>query len=67
VSAYGASWTPHLQRTPFHPVQFPIVFFAMLVSTVPTSIIGQHFAMGVRPFWTPDQYSEPSVLYRLGT
>ncbi|KAI9442049.1 hypothetical protein BJY52DRAFT_1128667 [Lactarius psammicola] len=35
---------------------FPIVFFAMLFSTVPTSIIGQHFAMGVRPFWTPDQY-----------
>lgn len=35
---------------------FPIVFFAMLVSTVPMSIIGARFAMSVRPFWTPDQY-----------
>jgi uncharacterized protein (TIGR00245 family) len=35
---------------------FPIVFIAMLVSTVPMSILGARFAMGVRPFWTPDQY-----------
>jgi ABC-type iron transport system FetAB permease component len=35
---------------------FPIVFVAMLVSTVPMSILGAHFAMGVRPFWSPAQY-----------
>ena len=34
----------------------------MLVSTVPISMLGAHFAMGVRPFWTPDQYSEPCGL-----
>ncbi|KAH9033216.1 hypothetical protein EDB83DRAFT_2507875 [Lactarius deliciosus] len=34
----------------------PIVFLAMVVSTVPTSILGGRFAMGVNPFWTPDQY-----------
>ncbi|KAH9047058.1 hypothetical protein EDB84DRAFT_1463457 [Lactarius hengduanensis] len=34
----------------------PIVFLAMVVSTVPTSILGGRFAMGVSPFWTPDQY-----------
>jgi len=39
---------------------FPIVFIAMIVSTVPMSILGARFAMGVRPFWTPEQYSEPS-------
>ena len=37
--------------------QFAIVFVAMLVSTVPMSILGARFAMGIRPFWTPDQYS----------
>ncbi|KAN0132361.1 Uncharacterized protein family (UPF0014) domain containing protein [Lactarius tabidus] len=35
---------------------FLIVFVAMLVSTVPMSILGAHFAMSVRPFWKPDQY-----------
>jgi len=35
---------------------FPIVFLAMLVSTVPVSILGAHFAMEIRPFWTPYQY-----------
>ncbi|KAH8976575.1 hypothetical protein EDB86DRAFT_2967439 [Lactarius hatsudake] len=34
----------------------PIVFLAMVVSTVPTSILGGRFAMSVSPFWTPDQY-----------
>jgi len=43
-------------NTPVHTIQFPIVFIAMLVSTVPMSILGARFAMGVRPFWTPDQY-----------
>jgi len=35
---------------------FLIVLFAMLVSTVPISTVGAHFAMGVQPFWTPAQY-----------
>ncbi|KAH9980462.1 hypothetical protein BJV74DRAFT_779476 [Russula compacta] len=35
---------------------FPSVLFAMLVSTVPVSILGAHFAMRVAPFWTPDQF-----------
>ncbi|KAH9173650.1 hypothetical protein EDB89DRAFT_1956923, partial [Lactarius sanguifluus] len=34
----------------------PIVFLAMVVSTVPASVLGERFAMGVSPFWTPDQY-----------
>jgi hypothetical protein len=61
VSQYGASWTrtPHTD-TLVHTIQFPIVFVAMLVSTVPMSILGAHFAMGVRPFWSPAQYSESS-------
>lgn len=30
----------------------------MLFSTVPVSLIGAQFAMNVRPFWTPDQFSQ---------
>ncbi|THH17902.1 hypothetical protein EW146_g2992 [Bondarzewia mesenterica] len=36
--------------------RFPAVLFAMLFSTIPTSILGVHFAMGIRPFWRPEQY-----------
>jgi hypothetical protein len=42
--------------TPSHLSQFPAVLVAMLVSTIPISILGVHFAMDVAPFWTPEQY-----------
>ncbi|KAH9970565.1 UPF0014-domain-containing protein [Lactifluus volemus] len=35
---------------------FPAVLAAMLVSTIPASILGARFAMDVAPFWSPDQY-----------
>ncbi|KAI0707293.1 UPF0014-domain-containing protein [Earliella scabrosa] len=35
---------------------FPSVLLGMLGSTIPVSIIGIRFAMGVQPFWTPEQY-----------
>ncbi|KAF8268469.1 UPF0014-domain-containing protein [Lactarius quietus] len=35
---------------------FLIVLLAMLCSTVPISVLGARFAMGVHPFWTPAQY-----------
>ncbi|KAI0267831.1 UPF0014-domain-containing protein [Gloeopeniophorella convolvens] len=35
---------------------FLVVLLAMLVSTIPTSILGARFAMGVTPFWKPEQY-----------
>ncbi|KAI0248908.1 UPF0014-domain-containing protein [Lactifluus subvellereus] len=35
---------------------FPAVLAAMLVSTIPTSILGARFAMGIVPFWRPEQY-----------
>jgi hypothetical protein len=38
--------------------QFPAVLAAILVSTIPVSILGTHFAMEVVPFWTPEQYRE---------
>lgn len=38
--------------------QFPLVLTSLLAGTVPISILGTNFAMGVRPFWLPDQYSE---------
>lgn len=34
----------------------------MLLSTIPVSIIGTRFAMGVEPFWTPAQYSKSANL-----
>lgn len=42
------------QRT--HKYMWISVFFAMFVSTIPVSVIGTRFAMGVEPFWTPEQY-----------
>jgi len=35
---------------------FPAVLVAMLVSTVPVSILGTHYAMHVVPFWAPGHY-----------
>ncbi|KAF8175818.1 ABC transporter-like protein [Pholiota molesta] len=35
---------------------FSVVLIAMLGSTIPISIIGARFAMGVTPFWVPVQY-----------
>lgn len=37
--------------------QFPSVLLGMLGSTIPVSLIGIRFAMGVEPFWKPNQYS----------
>ena len=42
--------------------QFPSVLLGMLGSTIPVSIIGIRFAMGVQPFWTPEQYSMSVVI-----
>ena len=39
-------------------VKFGAVLIAMLISTIPVSILGVQFAMRVLPFWTPAQYSE---------
>ncbi|KAF8999448.1 hypothetical protein BDQ17DRAFT_1361029 [Cyathus striatus] len=36
--------------------RFPIVFLAMISSSVPISILGAHFSMKVRPFWRPSEY-----------
>lgn len=36
----------------------PIVLAGLLGSTVPVSIIGTRFALGVKPFWTPEHYGE---------
>ena len=38
--------------------QFTVVFTTMLVSTIPVSILGAHFAMGIDPFWSPEQYRQ---------
>ncbi|EPQ52554.1 UPF0014-domain-containing protein [Gloeophyllum trabeum ATCC 11539] len=35
---------------------FPSVLISMMGATVPVSLIGSRFAMGITPFWTPDQY-----------
>ncbi|KAI0311268.1 UPF0014-domain-containing protein [Amylostereum chailletii] len=35
---------------------FPAVLLGMMCSTIPTSILGVRFAMGIRPFWKPEQY-----------
>ncbi|KAI0263324.1 hypothetical protein BGY98DRAFT_928640, partial [Russula aff. rugulosa BPL654] len=35
---------------------FAVVFTTMLVSTIPVSIIGAYFAMGIDPFQSPEQY-----------
>src|SRR6266851_3168402 len=37
------------------PFQFPAVLVAMLVSTVPVSILGAHNSIDVVPFCTPEQ------------
>jgi len=39
-----------------HDYMFLSVFFAMLCSTIPVSIIGVKYAMGSEPFWAPSQY-----------
>jgi hypothetical protein len=39
-------------------VKFRAVLIAMLASTIPVSILGIQFAMGVSPFWTPAQFSQ---------
>ena len=41
--------------------QFLAVLLAMLVSTLPISLITTRFIMTVEPFWQPEQYSEPQV------
>ncbi|KAI0067227.1 UPF0014-domain-containing protein [Artomyces pyxidatus] len=35
---------------------FFAVLAGMLISTIPTSILGVRYAMGVQPFWRPEQY-----------
>nr|BAL02929.1 ABC transporter-like protein [Pholiota nameko] len=35
---------------------FPVVLVGMLGSTIPISIIGSRYTMGIQPFWTPMQY-----------
>ncbi|KAF5310787.1 hypothetical protein D9619_007997 [Psilocybe cf. subviscida] len=35
---------------------FPYILASMLCSTIPISILGAHFSMGIRPFWEPIQY-----------
>ncbi|EJF64890.1 hypothetical protein DICSQDRAFT_80679 [Dichomitus squalens LYAD-421 SS1] len=35
---------------------FVSVFLGMLGSTIPVSIVGARFAMGIQPFWKPEQY-----------
>ncbi|GBE87947.1 UPF0014-domain-containing protein [Sparassis latifolia] len=35
---------------------FPSVLFGMLSSTIPVSVIGIRYAMGVQPLWKPEQY-----------
>ncbi|TCD61060.1 hypothetical protein EIP91_009117 [Steccherinum ochraceum] len=35
---------------------FISVFFGMILSTIPVSIIGIRYAMAVEPFWKPEQY-----------
>lgn len=42
-------------------MQFPAVLLAMLVSTLPISMITTSFIMPVEPFWRPEQYSEYRV------
>ncbi|KAF8519575.1 hypothetical protein JB92DRAFT_3112335 [Gautieria morchelliformis] len=39
-----------------HSYMFLTVLLAMLVSTVPISLITTHFIMSVEPFWQPEQY-----------
>ncbi|TFY50903.1 hypothetical protein EVG20_g11266, partial [Dentipellis fragilis] len=42
---------------------FFAVLGAMLLSTIPVSILGIRFAMNIQPFWKPEQYSTlPSIL-----
>jgi len=35
----------------------PSVLIAMLAANIPVAILGVRFAMGVREFWTPEQFS----------
>jgi len=35
----------------------------MLFSTIPISILGIRFAMGIEPFWQPEQYSMLAALH----
>ncbi|KZT23117.1 UPF0014-domain-containing protein [Neolentinus lepideus HHB14362 ss-1] len=35
---------------------FPSILISMLGATVPVSLVGARFAMGVAPVWTPQQY-----------
>jgi len=37
-------------------VQFPTVLIAMLAANLPVAILGVRFSMGVRNFWTPEQF-----------
>ncbi len=63
VSTYGqCAYSSYLElglpkSCDLHPrlSQFPAVLVAMLVSTIPVSILGAHFSMDVT-FWTPEQY-----------
>lgn len=41
--------------------QFPFILLSMMCGTIPISILGERFAMQQRPFWKPDQYSEPAA------
>ncbi|KAF9519691.1 hypothetical protein BS47DRAFT_1374998 [Hydnum rufescens UP504] len=34
----------------------PAVFASMVVSTVPVAVLGTRFAMGISPFWIPEQF-----------
>ena len=36
--------------------QFTVTFTTMLVSTIPVSILGAHFAMDIDPFRSPELY-----------
>lgn len=39
-------------------IQFASVFLAMLISTIPVSVVGIQLAMSVEPFWKPMQFSK---------
>lgn len=42
-------------------LQFAVVLFSMLFSTLPVSILGTRFAMAIQPFWEPNQYSASDI------
>lgn len=39
-------------------MQFPAVLLAMMVSTIPISLLTTRFIMEAEPFWAPEQYIE---------